>query len=117
MGSDLLPLMAWLQERIWPVEDQLTPEDVYWSALLAIGEMLKGGVTTCGDMYFHMEAAARAASEAGHTGQPKPGNSGRRRQRARGLAGGGGVLPRVERRCQWAHHHRFRTSCSLYMFA
>ena len=63
--GDDLPLMAWLQERIWPVEDQLTPEDVYWSALLAIGEMLKGGVTTCGDMYFHMEAAARAASEAG----------------------------------------------------
>ncbi|MGI6567007.1 MAG: amidohydrolase [Firmicutes bacterium] len=63
--GDDLPLMVWLQERMWPVEDQLSPEDIYWSALLAIGEMLKGGVTTCADMYFHMEAAVQAAVETG----------------------------------------------------
>ena len=63
--GDDLPLMVWLQERMWPKEDQLTRDDVYWAALLAIGEMLRGGVTTCGDMYFHMDATAHAVAESG----------------------------------------------------
>ncbi|NLA58697.1 MAG: amidohydrolase [Firmicutes bacterium] len=63
--GDDLPLMVWLQEKMWPIEEQLTAEDVYWSALLGIGEMLKGGVTTCGDMYFHMDAVAEAVAETG----------------------------------------------------
>src|SRR6476646_1469688 len=33
-GRDL-PLMPWLQERIWPVEAKLADEDVYWGARLA----------------------------------------------------------------------------------
>lgn len=63
--GDDLPLMVWLQERMWPIEDQLTAEDVYWASLLAIGEMLRGGVTTCGDMYFHTEATVKAVVESG----------------------------------------------------
>lgn len=63
--GDDLPLMVWLQEKMWPIEDQLTEKDVYWSSLLAIGEMLRGGITTCADMYFHMGATAKAVTEAG----------------------------------------------------
>jgi 5-methylthioadenosine/S-adenosylhomocysteine deaminase len=63
--GDDLPLMVWLQEKMWPIEDQLTEKDVYWSSLLAIGEMLRGGITTCADMYFHMGATAKAVAEAG----------------------------------------------------
>ena len=33
-GGDL-PLMRWLQEKIWPVEAKLDDEDVYWGARLA----------------------------------------------------------------------------------
>ena len=33
-GGDL-PLMPWLEERIWPVEAKLDAEDVYWGARLA----------------------------------------------------------------------------------
>src|ERR1700710_1952867 len=33
-GGDL-PLMPWLEERIWPVEARLSPEDVYWGTRLA----------------------------------------------------------------------------------
>ena len=33
--------------------------------LLAAAEMLRGGVTTCNDMYFHPEAAAQAFASAG----------------------------------------------------
>lgn len=63
--GDDLPLMAWLREKMWPIEANLTEDDVYWASLLAIAEMLRGGVTTCGDMYFFMDATAKAVTESG----------------------------------------------------
>ncbi|HOF89815.1 MAG TPA: amidohydrolase [Armatimonadota bacterium] len=64
-AADDLPLMTWLQEKIWPVEAHLTAEDVYWASLLGIAEMLRAGVTTFCDMYWHVEAVARAVRESG----------------------------------------------------
>jgi 5-methylthioadenosine/S-adenosylhomocysteine deaminase len=64
-AADDLPLMTWLQEKIWPVEAHLTEEDVYWASLLGICEMLRAGVTTFSDMYWHVEAVARAVRESG----------------------------------------------------
>jgi 5-methylthioadenosine/S-adenosylhomocysteine deaminase len=43
-GGDL-PLMPWLEERIWPVEAKLDPEDVYWGTRLACLEMIRSGTT------------------------------------------------------------------------
>ena len=63
--GDDLPLMEWLQEKIWPIEDKLTPEDCYWGALLGITEMIKSGTTCFADMYFYMEEVARAVEETG----------------------------------------------------
>lgn len=63
--ADDLPLMQWLNEKIWPVEAKLKPEDVYWGTLLCCLEMIKSGTTTFADMYFHMDQAARAVEEAG----------------------------------------------------
>lgn len=63
-GGDL-PLMPWLQERIWPVEAKLTGEDVYWGARLACAEMARSGTTHFWDMYWHPEATARAVADAG----------------------------------------------------
>jgi len=63
-GGDL-PLMPWLEERIWPVEAKLTEEDVYWGARLACAEMTRGGTTRFWDMYWHPEATARAVADAG----------------------------------------------------
>lgn len=63
--ADDLPLFEWLTQKIWPVEAKLTPEDVYWGTMLAIVEMVRAGVTTFGDMYFHMEEVARAVRESG----------------------------------------------------
>ncbi len=71
-GGDL-PLMRWLQEKIWPVEAKLTDEDVYWGARLACAEMVRSGTTRFWDMYFHPAATARAVEEAGmraHLGEP-----------------------------------------------
>jgi len=63
--ADDLPLMPWLEEKIWPVEARLRGEDVYWGTLLACLEMLRAGVTAFADMYFFMDEAARACLESG----------------------------------------------------
>ncbi len=64
--ADDMPLMRWLQERIWPAEGRLVaPEFVHDGTLLACWEMLRGGITCFNDMYFFPEEAARAALSAG----------------------------------------------------
>ncbi|MDD3648070.1 MAG: amidohydrolase, partial [Candidatus Dojkabacteria bacterium] len=60
-----IPLNKWLQEKIWPLEEKLTEEDVYWGAKLACLEMIKSGTTTFNDMYWHFEGTARAVEEMG----------------------------------------------------
>jgi len=63
--ADDKPLDAWLQEDIWPVEAELTAEDVRVGAELGILEMIKSGTTTFSDMYFHAEEIADAVEQAG----------------------------------------------------
>jgi 5-methylthioadenosine/S-adenosylhomocysteine deaminase len=63
-GGDL-PLMPWLEEKIWPVEAKIEAEHVYWGARLACAEMLSGGTTRFWDMYWHPDATARAVTDAG----------------------------------------------------
>jgi 5-methylthioadenosine/S-adenosylhomocysteine deaminase len=63
-GGDL-PLMPWLEEKIWPVEAKLADEDIYWGARLACAEMLRSGTTRFWDMYWHPGATARAVADAG----------------------------------------------------
>jgi 5-methylthioadenosine/S-adenosylhomocysteine deaminase len=63
-GGDL-PLMPWLEERIWPVEAKLDADDVYWGARLACAEMIRSGTARFWDMYWHPEATARAVEESG----------------------------------------------------
>jgi len=58
-----LALEDWLFGNVLPVEEKLTPEDIYWGTLLGIAEMIKSGTTTFADMYLHMEEVARAVSE------------------------------------------------------
>ncbi|MCF8357144.1 MAG: amidohydrolase [Prolixibacteraceae bacterium] len=63
--ADDMPLMPWLEEKIWPLEAKLTEEDVYWGAKLACLEMIKTGTTTMVDMYHHFPATANAVDEMG----------------------------------------------------
>ncbi|MGI6705917.1 MAG: amidohydrolase family protein [Clostridia bacterium] len=60
-----LPLWEWLSEKIWPLEDQIDGEDVYWASLLGIMELLAGGCTAFSDMYFFMDRVAEAVEEVG----------------------------------------------------
>ena len=50
--GDDLPLMEWLESRIWPAEAQLTNDDVYWGTRLACLEMIRSGTTRFWDMYW-----------------------------------------------------------------
>ena len=63
--ADDKPLDAWLQEDIWPIEAELTPEDVRVGAELGLVEMIKSGTTALSDMYFHVGEIADAVDQAG----------------------------------------------------
>jgi 5-methylthioadenosine/S-adenosylhomocysteine deaminase len=63
--GDDMPLMEWLEEKIWPAEARLEPEDVYWGTRLACLEMIRCGTTRFFDMYWHGTEAARAVADAG----------------------------------------------------
>lgn len=66
--ADDVPLHTWLFDHIFPAEDKLTPEAVYWASLLAMCEMVKSGVTAFADMYFFSEDIVRALIESGLRG-------------------------------------------------
>jgi 5-methylthioadenosine/S-adenosylhomocysteine deaminase len=63
--GDDLPLMEWLETRIWPVEAKLDADDVYWGARLACVEMIRSGTVRFWDMYWHPDATARAVVDSG----------------------------------------------------
>ena len=63
--ADDLPLMEWLQEKIWPLEARLTPEEIYWGSVLGLAEMIRSGTTCFADMYFAMDRVAQAVEESG----------------------------------------------------
>ncbi|WP_102408880.1 amidohydrolase [Parabacteroides bouchesdurhonensis] len=63
--GDDMPLMPWLEQKIWPNEAKMTREDVYWGAKLACLEMIKSGTTTFFDMYHKFRGTADAVEEMG----------------------------------------------------
>ena len=63
--GDDMPLMEWLQTRVWPAEGRLTEEDVYLGARLGILEMIRGGTTFFNEMYWYRPAIVRAVEEMG----------------------------------------------------
>ncbi|KGE17781.1 amidohydrolase [Paenibacillus wynnii] len=63
--GDDLALQVWLQEKMWPMEEKFTGQDVYWGTSLSVLEMLKGGTTTFLDMYDHMDRVAEVVELSG----------------------------------------------------
>ncbi|MDR0651740.1 MAG: amidohydrolase family protein, partial [Synergistaceae bacterium] len=64
LGEEL-PLMEWLQKKIFPVEDRLTAQNIRSGADLAIMEMIAAGVTCFADMYYFMDEVAMSVLESG----------------------------------------------------
>jgi cytosine/adenosine deaminase-related metal-dependent hydrolase len=65
--ADDLELLDWLQQRILPLEAAHDEDSVYHSALLGIGELLRGGTTAIIDMetVHHAESAFQAIAGSG----------------------------------------------------
>ncbi len=60
-------LQDWLSE-IFPIEDKLDSEDVYWASMLGAAELIDSGCTTFADMYFFAASTVKAARKAGIRG-------------------------------------------------
>jgi 5-methylthioadenosine/S-adenosylhomocysteine deaminase len=63
--AESLSLQEWLYGKVFPFEALMTAEDDYYGSLLAIAEMLRFGVVSYSDMYFHDEQRIQAAAESG----------------------------------------------------
>src|SRR5262252_848187 len=66
-AADDLSLIDWLRKRIWPLEAAHTPESIYASARLGIGELIHGG-TTCAltmETVRHTDKVFAAVDETG----------------------------------------------------
>lgn len=62
--SDDVELMTWLNEKIWPLEDKLIEQDVYWASLLSHAEMIMTGTTTFADMYYFEDQTIKALEKS-----------------------------------------------------
>ncbi len=60
-----MPLQSWLFDRIFPFEDKLFGEAVYWGSLLGMAEMIATGTASFTDMYYFCDETAKAALECG----------------------------------------------------
>ena len=63
--ADDLSFMDWLFGTIDPIEQQMTDEDAYWGANLAIIEMMKSGTTCFNDMQMNIHQTTKAVKESG----------------------------------------------------
>ncbi len=55
----------WLNQKIWPIEDKLTKDDIYHSSVLSCVEMIKTGTTTVNDHYFSPNSVINAVLKTG----------------------------------------------------
>lgn len=64
-AAEDVPADRWFNDFIWPMEVNLTDDDVELATRLAAAEMIRHGVTTFADHYFNMESIARVTDESG----------------------------------------------------
>ncbi len=63
-----LPLMDWLNTKIFPFEAGLTDDDMYYGCLMGIAEMLRFGIGAASEMYLSQKPLCRAFLESGAKG-------------------------------------------------
>lgn len=63
--AENLPLDRWLNDRVFPFEDQLNCDRAYYGTMLSIAEMLSSGTTSFTDMYFFGDGVMKAVIESG----------------------------------------------------
>lgn len=63
-----LKLDQWLNQKIFPFEDKLTGDAVYWSTLLTMAESMRFGIVSTTDMYFFTDHMVKATVDSGMKG-------------------------------------------------
>lgn len=64
VGSDL-PLDKWLFEKVFPIEDKLSADDIESASYLALMEMAASGTVSFSDMYFEPERTCETVGKTG----------------------------------------------------
>jgi len=67
-SNDDYELDSWLKKKIWPIEDKMTDQDIYYTTMLSLIEMIKTGSTCFNDMYFGYKGSIPAILESGVRG-------------------------------------------------
>ena len=62
--SEGVGLQDWLSKIIWPAEDKLKADDVYYSTMLSYIEQISTGTTCTNDHYFFSDAIMRATEDS-----------------------------------------------------
>ncbi len=60
-----MQLQDWLEKRIFPFEEKLNGERIYWATLLAMAESAQQGIVSTTDMYYFLPDMAKAVAESG----------------------------------------------------
>lgn len=63
--ADDLTLQDWLYNKIFPAEDKLTSEMVYWASLASLIEMAASGTVCINDQYSFCDSIMRAVIQSG----------------------------------------------------
>ncbi|MEE0421576.1 MAG: amidohydrolase [Lachnospiraceae bacterium] len=64
--ADDLPLLEWLNQKVFPMEALITGDDIYLLSKLAIMEYLTSGITSNFDMYLTPDTISKAAEDCGY---------------------------------------------------
>lgn len=62
--NDNLSLDDWLNNKIWPIENNMTDDDIYYTTLLSCVEMIKTGTVMANDMYFGCNGSLKAINKS-----------------------------------------------------
>ena len=66
--AENLPLMDWLNHKIFPFEAGLCDDDMYYGCLMGIAELLRFGIGAASEMYLSQKPLLRAFTESGLKG-------------------------------------------------
>lgn len=63
--AENMKLQDWLNKKVFPFENKLEGNDIYWGTTLAMAESLKYGIVSTSDMYYFMPDMSKAILDSG----------------------------------------------------
>ena len=63
--AENMKLQDWLFGKVFPFEDKLDSNSVYWGTMLSMAEGMRFGIVSHSDMYYFLDDMVRAVDESG----------------------------------------------------